>query len=177
MDFLFEIVKLPWLGAKVIVKIIAISGALLPADVHFSQPAVGVQQGRVVLTAAVANACTPRIKELLVNATPVVVEFKLSAEGFNKTVRREYCYDPIARTGRVVSSEDGTVETFADTARIDSVFAVLRCVLFDAGDAERFSGQTLTVKAAAYIKQQMVDVGPGNLWPLEPSMVLTLKVR
>jgi len=177
VDILFEIVKLPWLGAKVIVKIIAISGMLLPSAVHFTQPVVGVQQNQVVLQASVANACTPRIKDLLVNATPVVVEFSIFADGFSKTVRREYSYDPISRAGCIVSSEDGVVETFADTARIDSVFASLRCVLFCASEIGRFQGQKLTVRAVAYVGQQMVDIEPGNLWPDEPSLVLTLKFK
>jgi hypothetical protein len=177
LDLLYEIIKLPWLGAKVIVKAIAFSSVLLPAETYFNPPTVTVQQNQVYLQASIKNACTPKIKNLLLSATPVVVEFSVASERINKVVLKEYSYDPISNTGRIACSEAGASETFADSSKLDSLFGSVRMVLCGVGELANCRGMRVTVRAAASIKNEMVDFKTGNLWPVQPQATFLLDVK
>jgi len=104
-DFLLEIVKLPWAGAAVMLRIVGITAVLFGTDYKFTEPAFKMADDNLYLVSRIEGGYNKKIRELLLGATPVVIEYSLTMNNRKTVFTKELSYDLFSKTFTIFTSD------------------------------------------------------------------------
>lgn len=168
-DFLLEFVKLPWTGAAVMLKVVGITAVLFGTDYKFSEPAFKYSEENLYLVSRVEGGYTKKIRDLLLGATPVIIEYSVIFNSKKSILTKEISYDLFSKkfTIRQIEGQQSEVLQLSEAAgQIESVVLPIchRSLI------NNLSKVNLEISARAYPAKTTAGISAGELWSDRPGL-------
>jgi len=168
-DFLLEFVKLPWTGAAVMLKVVGITAVLFGTDYKFSEPAFKFSEENLYLVSRVEGGYTPKIRDLLLGATPVTIEYTVIFNHKKTILTKEITYDLFTKKFTIRQTEGQQSEVVQLTEAANQIETVVLPVCSRAA-ISNINQVRLEVSARAYPAKTGAGISATELWSDRPGL-------
>jgi len=112
LDFFIEIVKLPWVGAKVILSVISFSMIISGTGMEFSEPEIvniisnnsTSNISEIFITSSIPDSFNEKVKKTLLSSTKLRINYKIKSKIEIFTFFKEFSYDIFKKELSIYSS-------------------------------------------------------------------------
>lgn len=171
-DILLDIIKLPWDGAKVLAHVVLFSSVVVGGyKIAFEKPKIyyNNNNNKVVVVSTLKQGFTPKIKDLLLSSTPIVLKYEVTKKidgqkSKKETFYKEFKFDPFEKKYYYYNSHIDTEYMFLHINKINKEFERFFYFLCSKKELKKRKVMQIKIQVSVSLKNKVEQLEDLKLW-------------